>query len=426
VNLNLTFYKNKKICVALSGGGDSVSLLHYFYTHGAEYGITLSAVHCEHGIRKGSSLADCNFVKELCSDWGIPLFVYSADCPALAREKKVSLETAARDFRYESFQDVLKQGKADRIATAHHADDNAETVLFRLCRGTSLAGAGGIRPRAGFVRPLLGVTRAEIEAYLRDNALPYCHDETNDDDAITRNALRLRVLPELERIVPGATAGINRFATLAAADDEYLYRQAKGLLYTENGVHAVRSSDEFPLFTRACLCVLKEMGVEKDYTSAHLEALYALCGGQNGRQISLPQGIIAVKEYDRVAFYPCEAEKDDTEIPFGLGAFTLGGVRFFVERVKERKLGHGYFDLRKIPKTAVFRHRREGDVFTKFGGGEKKLKDYLIDRKIPRKAREGMVFLADGKEILAIVGGEIAERVKVEEGADICRIEIEK
>jgi tRNA(Ile)-lysidine synthase len=355
---------------------------------------------------------------------GIPLFVYSADCPALARERKVSLETAARDFRYQCFQDVLSQGKADFIATAHHADDNAETVLFRLCRGTSLSGVGGIRPRAGFIRPFLNVTRAEIEEYLKANGLSYCHDETNDDDAITRNALRLRVLPELERIIPGAAAGIDRFASLAAADDDYLYRQAEKLLCEENGIFGVKLSDEFPLFTRACLCVLKNLGVEKDYTSAHLSALFSLGQGRNGRQISLPQGITAVKEYDRVSFYPQEEQGEDTEIPFGLGAFNMGGVCFLVERVKERKLGHGYIDLCKIPNTAVFRHRRAGDVFTKFGGGSKKLKDYLIDQKIPRKAREDMVFLADGKEILAIVGGEISERVKVEDGADIGRIEM--
>jgi tRNA(Ile)-lysidine synthase len=270
------------------------------------------------------------------------------------------------------------------------------------------------------------VTRAQIEAYLQENHLSYCHDETNDDDSVTRNALRLRVLPELERIVPGAAANINRFATLAAADDDYLYRRAMELLCEEKGVRAVRLSDEYSLFTRACLWVLKETGVEKDYTSAHLDGLFALSKGQNGRQISLPQGVIAVKEYDRVSFYTDRADgeknTDKTEIPFGLGTFALGGVCFLVVRVEERKLGHGYLDLSKIPQTAVFRHRREGDVFTKFGGGRKKLKDYLIDQKIPRKEREEMVFLADGKEILAIVGGEIAERVKVESG-EICRIE---
>jgi tRNA(Ile)-lysidine synthase len=270
------------------------------------------------------------------------------------------------------------------------------------------------------------VTRAQIEAYLQENHLSYCHDETNDDDSITRNALRLRVLPELERIVPGAAANINRFAALAASDDDYLYRQAMGLLCADKGVLAVKLSDEYSLFTRACLYVLKETGVEKDYTSAHLDGLFTLSKGQNGRQISLPQGVIAVKEYDRISFYTdgADGEKniEEREIAFGFGTFSLGGVGFLVEPVERRELGHGYLELSKIPPTAVFRHRREGDVFTKFGGGKKKLKDYLIDQKIPRKEREEMVFLADGKEILAIVGGEISERVKVEKGGEICRI----
>lgn len=406
----------------MSGGGDSMALLHYLCRHAEAYDIQLSAVHCEHGIRGEASAADGAFVREICEAWGVPLFMFSADCPALAAARKVSLETAARQFRYGCFDRLLKEGKADLIATAHHMGDNAETVLFNIARGASLTGAGGISDRPGYIRPLLSVTKGEILRYLQENGVACRTDETNADEHITRNAIRLQVLPALEKIVPGASGGIARFARLAQEDDALLYELAAPLVAAGEGHAKVFFSEKKPLFRRACLSALKGMGVEKDYTAAHLEALCALKTAKNGERLSMPGNIWAVREYDGVAFYRARP-REEREIPFTLGRFFLAGREFCAEECPARRAGEsGYAALEKIPASAVFRTRREGDVFRKFGGGAKKLKEYLIDCKIPRRERDDLILLADGKEILAVLGVEISDRIRVDEGSRVVRL----
>ncbi len=426
MNLQLSGYRHKRICAAVSGGGDSMALLHYLCRHAEAYDIQLSAVHCEHGIRGEASAADGAFVREICEAWGVPLFMFSADCPALAAARKVSLETAARQFRYGCFDRLLKEGKADLIATAHHMGDNAETVLFNIARGASLTGAGGISDRPGYIRPLLSVTKGEILRYLQENGVACRTDETNADEHITRNAIRLQVLPALEKIVPGASGGIARFARLAQADDALLYELAAPLVAAGEGHAKVFFSEKKPLFRRACLSALKGMGVEKDYTAAHLEALCALKTAKNGERLSMPGNIWAVREYDGVAFYRARP-REEREIPFTLGRFFLAGREFCAEECPARRAGEsGYAALEKIPASAVFRTRREGDVFRKFGGGAKKLKEYLIDRKIPRRERDGLILLAAGKEILAVLGVEISDRIRVDEGSRVVRLALIK
>ncbi len=423
MRLDIREYRGKKICAAVSGGSDSMALLHYLHAHAARCGIELSAVHCEHGIRGEESKADRAFVEKFCGDRDIPIFVFAADCPALASARKVSLETAAREFRYGCFDKLLREKKADCIATAHHQGDNAETVLFNIARGASLTGAGGIACREGYIRPMLSVKKEEILRYLKENGVEYRTDATNRDEHITRNAIRLQVLPVLETIVPGAAGGISRFSRLAQEDDALLYELAAPLLSVSDGCAKVVFSDKKPLFRRACLLALKSMGAEKDYTAAHLEALCSLRAANNGERLSMPENIRAVREYDGVAFYR-DRPREEREIPFAVGAFSLAGRSFSVEEAAARTEGRGVlFAARgKIPPSAVFRTRREGDVFRKFGGGEKKLKDYLIDKKIPRRERDGLILLADGKEVLAVLGVEISEKIKVEKGDRAVRL----
>ncbi|MBQ8320681.1 MAG: tRNA lysidine(34) synthetase TilS, partial [Clostridia bacterium] len=161
--MQLRGYENKKLCVALSGGVDSVALLHMLNAEKNSGGFLLSAVHCEHGIRGEESRLDMEFVQTLCAAWKIPLRVARADCPRLAKERGESLETAARAFRYGVFQTILDGGEADYIVLAHHALDEAETVLFRLARGTSLSGAAAMKEKNGkFLRPLLAWSKEEI------------------------------------------------------------------------------------------------------------------------------------------------------------------------------------------------------------------------------------------------------------------------
>jgi tRNA(Ile)-lysidine synthase len=287
-------FDKKRICVAISGGVDSVALLHYLNALKEKYDYYLCAVHCEHGIRGEESREDMRFVEALCFKWGVGLFVFEGNCLARARKEKVSLETAARNFRYECFRSIIKKNKMDFIATAHHQNDEAETVLFRLARGTSLGGMSAMKEESGYLlRPFLKWSKKDINAYIAENRLSYREDKTNQETDATRNKIRIEVLPKLEEAVPGATENIVRFASLAYEDDNLLYELAEGLLSRDEDGYEIAFSDKKPLFTRACLLAFKGLGLERDYTSAHLDSVFALQQSERGARLDLPQNIRA-------------------------------------------------------------------------------------------------------------------------------------
>ena len=411
--------KNVKIAVAVSGGADSVVLLAKMLEKQSEMGWRLSVVHCEHGIRGEDSRADCAFVKALAEKYGLPFTVFSADCPTIAKEKRVSLEVAARQFRYECFHRLLARKEAEYVALAHHLDDGAETTLFRLCRGTSLRGVSGMSVVNGpFLRPLLDESKAEILAYVAEHGVEYRTDQTNFERDATRNVLRLDVMPILEREIPGAARSIVQFASLAKEDDEYLYFLAKDLIEYETPQGAdsgFRVRFAHPaLFRRACLSVLELLGIEKDYTAKHLQALSDLCSLQTGARVTLPKGFVAVRRYEKIAFLIGKDESVEiTERKFKKGEFVWGRYALNIDSQPPSSGEYLRADMDKIPENAVLRTRKEGDRFHKFGGGEKSLKKYLIDRKIPLEKRGGLPLLAVGNEILAVLGVEISEKIKV-------------
>lgn len=412
---------NKRICVAVSGGVDSVSLLHYLKGLETTYGYTLCAVHCEHGIRGEESLRDARFVQHLCEVWGVPLVVFSENCVLRAERDKQSLETAARAFRLACFQRILTENQADLIATAHHKNDDAETVLFRLLRGTSLTGVGGMSAMNGkIIRPFLSWTRSEIEAYAKENGLDFCVDSTNLETDATRNKLRLQALPLLENCVPGAMGNLVRFAGLAAEDDELLYRYAKDLVaQTDDGVR-VAFCTEKPLFRRACLLALKALGVEKDYTALHLENAYALQALQRGAKQTFPKGVEAEKREDCVYFYRKseEAQEEKTSVrPYSESGFNGGRYQVLISAEPISQTGAWQVlqvDGDKIPATAVYRFRQDGDYIQRFGGGKKTLKKFFNEEKTPVAEREYLPLIAEENgEVYAVCGVEISEKIKI-------------
>lgn len=405
---DLKQFQNKRVCVALSGGADSVCLLHNFLCGAQEYRITLTAITCEHGIRGERSLADLRFVEELCRQWGVPLTVRREDIPAYAAAQKIGLEEAGRAFRRRCFSEVLERGEADVVATAHHKDDYAETVLFRLARGTSLAGMKVFSDR--FARPLLQVGRAEIYDYIKRYGLPYVEDESNTDTAYTRNALRHNVLPALEKSVAGARDNLVAFARLAAADDDYLQALARQAL-RDDGELCVSVGLPDPIFYRAAVLALKRLGVERDYTQALLGEIGSLRSLQSGKSICLPQGVTAIREHDTIVF--CRVRAQAFCIPFACGEFMLGDYKVTVDEGECD--GALRFDLDCVPQGSVIRTRREGDCITPFAGSAKTLKKYLTDKKIPARVGHALPVLADGSEILAVFGVEISDKIKLTE-----------
>ena len=437
--MDLAVFKNKKICVATSGGADSTALLHYLKFQQAKHGYTLSAVHCEHGIRGEESKADMRFVQELCTKWDVPLYLFQENCLQKAEREKLSLETAAREFRRTCFLSLIRENKADYIATAHHVSDEAETVLFRIARGSALAGAGGMKETDGvFIRPFLTWTKAKILSYAQENGLSFCTDATNFTPCATRNKLRLQVMPILNETVAGAEENIARFAFLAVQDDSFLQRESEKLVSRKDKEITVAFSSEPSLFRRACLTALKELGVEKDYTFAHLESLFALQNLERSAKLTMPQGVQAEKTVDGIAFYRADengvlTKLADCEKPFDENGFD-GGMYVvnvqkvpFAEEEKEWKILR--IDKDKLPKNAVFRFRRDGDCIEKFGGGTKTLKKLFNEKKIRVDERAYLPLIAQesGNKVFVVCGVEIADEVKItDETKQILYIRLEK
>ena len=403
-------YRGKKVAIAVSGGADSICLLQLFYENAEAYRIALSALTCEHGIRGDSSKRDLEFVKAFCEARSIPLFVFAADIPKRAQASKRGLEEEGRAFRYECFHKILEEGKADFVATAHHKGDVAETVLFRLARGTSLQGIDAISERGGIVRPLLNVAKEEILAYLKERNISFVTDETNDDERFSRNAIRKNVLPALEEIVRGAGEHIADFARRAGEDNAYLQSLAESAVKKgEDGIY-IPADLPRPLFLRAAVSAVTSLG-GKDYGEKLLCEIEKLQTLQSGRKVRF-QGIEAVKEQGSILFY-LPREPFSKELPLLVGTLDAGRYRV---KISEAELqGALYADLDKFPEGCVVRVRREGDRFTPFGGREKSLKKYLTDKKISARAGAQLPLVAKGNTVYAIFGLEIADCVKVTE-----------
>ena len=435
MNVDLSPYKNKRICVAVSGGKDSMALLHYLNAHAKEFGITLSALNCDHGIRGEASERDSAFVAAYCGGNGIKLYSFKRENGGLTNEN------TARIWRWNCYNSVLSQGKANFIATAHHLNDNAETVLFNLARGTALSGMMGITdlPVLGFIRPLIGCTREEIDEYIEVNKIPFVTDESNFTDDYTRNKIRHNVLPALEDAVHGAAGNIYRFSRLAAEDEEYFDRQVGRILVRRPTYgYLIKPCAERVIFRRAAHKIIAESYQKKDYTAEHFNRLFELQSAQNGKKFEF-LGLIAIKEEGGIAI------ADGTEI-----AFESEGMPFFENLRCDRIMKYSgriacaeyaenaddtleilsavsplktlKFDLGKIPESAVIRFKRAGDKFIKFGGGTKSLSDYLTDKKVPQSVRATLPLVCDGSDVLIVGGVEISDKIKVDEGTKKCGV----
>lgn len=416
--------QGETVAVALSGGKDSVCLLHMLIRASEKIGVRVKAVNLDHGIRGENSERDSLFVKDLCERLNVPLYYKRIDCPSFSEKNGLSPEEGARILRYKVFEEALSVGFCDKIATAHHASDRAETVLFNILRGTSPLGASGIgeTSRGGkIVRPILSLTKAEIDDYALKNSLDYVTDETNFSTDYTRNFLRLEVLPLIEKRFPGAEKSILRFADTLKEDEEYLESLATQALRNSDGEFFLDCDLPNPVFARAAILAMKKLGVKKDYEKKHVKAVISLKSAENGTEISLPKGIIAVKDYGRITLYK-KAEKQNFEENFALGEYAYLDKKYRFELVADKTIKKGdnrlIADFSKIPDGCVLRNRRAGDTFTKFGGGTKKLKDYLIDKKIPERKRDELLLLADGKNILIICGIEISDAIRVDKATE--------
>ena len=391
-------------------------LLHSLNAQKDALGISVVALNVEHGIRGQESLSDTAFVKDYCAKSSIELLTYQVDALSHSQANKLSLEESARILRYECFNDALQKAKCDKIATAHHQSDNAESILFNLFRGTGAKGASGIKPnfKDKIVRPLLNVSKERIDEYVAKNNLPFVTDATNFDDDYTRNFIRLNIIPKIKQIFPEFESSLARFSELSEIDENYLSQVAKDSLIENDGAYSVALPCPLAIFGRACILAMKNLGVKKDWEKTHVDDAFSLCEKENGASVNLPKGIIAVREYDQITFYK-EQKKEDEVLPFTIGTTIFNGKALDVKQVTSPDLKKGlYIDLDKLPEGAIIRAPKEGDVFTKFGGGTKKLCDYLTDKKIPQRLRQNLPVIAKESTVYAIFGVAISEKVKID------------
>lgn len=301
-----------RVLCAVSGGADSMCLLTLLLER-EDYEI--AAAHFEHGIRGEESLRDCAFVEQYCRERGIACFVGHADAPAFAREKGLSLEEAARELRYAFLEKTAEQEGFEWIATAHNADDNAETVLFNLARGSGPNGLCGIPPQRGkILRPLLRLTRAEIEEILAERGIPHVEDSTNESDQYSRNRIRHAVVPELRRINPAFSEAVARTGELLRRDEEYLEMQADEFVGKHFDGSGVPVSELLKLHEAVSTRVVRKL-LPQSVSAQHVEAVLALCRGTERSFLDLP-GTRVRCERGRLCFDAEETESfPETEIP---------------------------------------------------------------------------------------------------------------
>lgn len=411
-----------QVIVGISGGGDSVCLLFLLSKYQKRRPFHLLGVHVNHGIRGQEALRDQEYAKKLCERLGVPFTVYTYSVPAIAQQEKRSLEETGRMVRRRAFEEkAASLGKKAVIALAHHENDNAETVLHNLIRGTKAAGMGGIRPiqeigeGVTYIRPLLKVTREEIEKYLRQQQIPWMTDSTNQELEYTRNRIRHKILPEMEKINPKAVSHIAQAADTFQAIEEYLTGQAD-MLYREyveqreNGYWIRKELFlEKELMQSYVIRMVLEQAADKkqDLTAFHVESILSLGKGRTGASVSLPGGVLASQVYgDLYVRLP-----DSGEAP--LKELELEIFPWENQQIPEKTYTK-WFDYDKIKSSLEIRHRKPGDFLTITDtGGRKKIKDYFIDCKIPREEREKLTLLAEGSHILWVVGYRISQYYKV-------------
>ncbi|NCB48648.1 MAG: tRNA lysidine(34) synthetase TilS [Clostridia bacterium] len=432
------FIKEKKmfkagdvIGVAVSGGADSMSLLHFLSQNAENFDITVMAITVDHMLRGESSLGDALFVKNWCRENGIVCLKFSVDAGRIAKDKNIGIEEAARQARYGVFDNLLKENKVDKIALAHHMSDQVETILLHLLRGAGLSGASGMEhSRNGlFVRPFLNVSKDEILKYCAVNYVEFVDDESNFDIKYNRNFLRNKIIPKLKKRFEGVEQNIVNFGKSCREDNDFILSQVshEGILSSENvaKIPLVYFHYQSSVINRIIFNALSRINVFQDIERKHIELIKELSMGENGKKISLPNNIFAQKEYEYMTLFREEKEVIADEYPFVVGKTNFANMyEISIKRTKKFNFSKGtlYMDIAKLPQDAVWRTRKTGDVFTKFGGGTKPLKNYLIDVKIPARLRDTLPVLASKNEIFCVLGNQISEKVKVDDSTKMAYV----
>ena len=423
------------VVVGVSGGADSVCLLLLLHEYQSKKEFKIAVVHMNHTIRTNAK-NDADYVKQICDNLQIPFFLYEKDIVGMAKDKGISTEEAGRNARYEAFNEVLASlGGKGKIAVAHNRNDCAETVLFNLFRGTGLTGLSGILPvRDNIIRPVLCLSREQIERYLKRHQFHWCIDSTNKENTYTRNKIRNIIIPYAEKeICKNSADHIARTAGELAEIREFFERQTKiavnetvTMKQDEVSIHVYDFLKLENLMQKQVLlyCMEKITLGRKDIGMKHILDIQTLFQKDGSKQIDLPYQLEAVKQYDNVIIRNRKKRVDNSfyqevNVP-GKIFLPSGKVMEFTifpsqkdENIPEKTYTK-WFDYDKILHCLVLRNRKTGDFLTiNELMSKKKVKDYLIQEKVPRDERDDLLLLTDGSHILWVLGLRISEYYKV-------------
>lgn len=400
------FSQNSKILVALSGGADSVALLRILHSLGYE----CEAAHCNFHLRGKESDRDEMFIRQLCQQYNIPLHIIDFDTTRYAEEKRISIEMAARELRYEWFEKKRIECHANRIAVAHHQDDSIETMLLNLIRGTGITGLLGIRPINGYiVRPLLCVSRKEIVCYLQSIGQEYVTDSTNLEDEYTRNKIRLHLLPLMQEINPAIKNSLittgNHLNDVATIYNKSI-SEAKARVITSEGI-LISAILQEPSPETVLFEILHPLG----FNPAQIKDIYHSLNGQSGKQFSSKEWKV-IKDRDFLLLEKIQPEREDTP------SFQL--IREESEYTTDFQIPHekeiACFDADKLNGTITLRRYQTGDTFIPFGmKGKKKVSDYLTDRKFSISQKERQWVLCCNEQIAWLIGERTDNRFRIDE-----------
>lgn len=429
------------VIVAVSGGPDSMALLDILYRLSSGKHFSLAVAHLNHQLRPEAEPEE-EFVRQRCRDYDLPCHVRRVDVQKAARQARKGLEEAARECRYAFFRELLVSLGAQRVATAHHRNDQAEGVLFNLLRGAGVKGLRGMLPAQGpFIRPFLCLNREEITLYLQENGLPFCVDASNSDVHFTRNRIRHRLLPFLEQeFNPRTVDTLNQLADIARQENDYLEAECARiwpLVLQEEDQNTISLDAEQliklhpALQRRLLLRALERSGGAGGWSLGDVERARALLEkGGSSKQVQPGKGITVRKSYRSLAFQK-QVEKTrpfsyQVPIPGSIFVSELGETFSFTVQARPVDMstrgGELYLDYDRLPPELLLRSRQSGDRLQPRGmTGHKKLKDLFIDMKVTRGERERVPILASpGGDIYALLGLRVAAPAAVQ--ADTGRV----
>lgn len=442
-----------KVLVALSGGPDSVCLLNILYNLKAELNIEIGAAHLNHLLRDKDAFEDEEYVKTLCKSLDIPCFVKRVDINKYSKDKKMSSEMAGRDARYNFFDDIVKDEGYTKIATAHNANDQAETILFRLMRGSGIEGLCGIKVRRDkIIRPILCLSRKEVEEYIEINNLKPRIDKTNFEKIYNRNKIRLDMIPYIkENFNEDIIQTLNRMSVLLQKDNEFIENSARSF-YEK---HCIEQSDYFiikkemfdnkeAVVTRVIRYALTNFSkTHYDFEMKHIYEICNLAKNNSGKAIDLPNKIYAENIYGDIYIKErININNIDVKQEIVVNKNEINGKKIFFdnENIEFSLLKNDsnldlnqnnfikYFDFDKINDSISLRKRKNGDKIIPLGmKGSKKIKDLFIDMKVPKEERDCIPLLCFDENISWIVGIRVSEEYKItNKTKNILRVIVER